>query len=169
MIEMKYYKTYYNSPLGKLTLVSDGSSLVGLWVEGQKYFEGTIDREVVKKDNLSIFRKTKSWLERYFKGERPLISELSLSPRGSSFRQEVWNILCSIPYGKTVTYKEIAKRLGRDSMSAQAVGGAVGHNPISIIIPCHRVIGSDGSMVGYAGGIERKVWLLKHEGVSVSS
>lgn len=166
---MKYYKTHYNSPLGRLTLVSDGSSLIGLWIEGQKYFEGTIDEEVVKKDNLSIFRKTKSWLERYFKGERPLISELSLSSRGSSFRQEVWNILCNIPYGKTVTYKEIAKRLGRGSMSAQAVGGAVGHNPISIIIPCHRVIGSDGSMVGYAGGIERKVWLLKHEGVSVSS
>ncbi|NLZ24310.1 methylated-DNA--[protein]-cysteine S-methyltransferase [Candidatus Dojkabacteria bacterium] len=161
---MKYYKTEYQSSLGKLTLVSDGHSLVGLWIEGQKYFESTIDGEIVERDNLNIFTETKNWLDRYFKGEKPLASELSLSPKGSPFRQKVWSILCNIPYGKTVTYKEIAKKLGRDTMSAQAVGGAVGHNPISIIIPCHRVIGSDGSMVGYAGGIDRKVWLLKHEG-----
>jgi len=158
---MKYYKTYYNSPVGKLTLISDGSSLVAL------YFNETEGKEVERRDDLDIFIKTKDWLDRYFKGEKPLITELSLSPKGTSFREEVWNILSTIPYGETVTYKEVARRLNRGNMSSQAVGGAVGHNPIPIIIPCHRVIGSDGSMVGYASGIERKVWLLKHEGVDV--
>ena len=158
---MKYYKTYYNSPVGKLTLISDGSSLVAL------YFNETEGKGVERRDDLDIFIKTKDWLDRYFKGEKPLITELSLSPKGTSFREEVWNILSTIPYGETVTYKEVARRLNRGNMSSQAVGGAVGHNPIPIIIPCHRVIGSDGSMVGYASGIERKVWLLKHEGVDV--
>ncbi|NLB11890.1 methylated-DNA--[protein]-cysteine S-methyltransferase [Candidatus Dojkabacteria bacterium] len=158
---MKYYKTYYNSPVGKLTLISDGSSLVAL------YFNDTEGKGVERRDDLDIFNKTKDWLDKYFKGEKPLIRELSLSPKGTLFREEVWNILCAIPYGETVTYKEVARRLNRGNMSSQAVGGAVGHNPIPIIIPCHRVIGSDGSMVGYASGIERKVWLLKHEGVDV--
>ena len=158
---MKYYKTYYNSPVGKLTLISDGSSLVAL------YFNETEGKGVERRDDFDIFTKTKDWLDRYLKGEKPLITELSLSPKGTSFRKEVWNILSTIPYGETVTYKEVARRLNRGNMSSQAVGGAVGHNPIPIIIPCHRVIGSDGSMVGYASGIERKVWLLKHEGVDV--
>ena len=159
---MKYYKTYYNSPVGKLILISDGSSLVAL------YFNETEGRGVERSDGLGIFLKTKGWLDRYFKGEKPLIGELSLSPKGTLFREEVWNILSTIPYGETVTYKEIAERVRKKSkMSAQAVGGAVGHNPIPIIIPCHRVIGSDSSMVGYVSGIERKVWLLKHEGVDI--
>lgn len=158
---MKYYKTYYNSPVGKLILISDGSSLVAL------YFNEAEGTEVESRDDLDIFTKAKDWLDKYFKGKKPLVSELSLSPKGTLFREEVWSILCSIPYGETVSYKEVARRLNRGNMSSQAVGGAVGQNPIPIIIPCHRVIGSDGSMVGYASGIERKVWLLKHEGVDV--
>ena len=124
---------------------------------------------MIENDNLDIFKRTKKWLDRYFNGEKPQISELPLSPKGSEFRQCVWKILCEIPYGETCTYKEIAdiiaKEQGVDKMSAQAVGGAVGHNPISIIIPCHRVVGSDGSLTGYAGGIETKIKLLKLEGV----
>ena len=120
-----------------------------------------------EKDDLPVFIKVKKWLERYFNGENPSIKELPLAPQGNDFRQRVWDILCKIPYGETVTYgdiaKEIANSLGRKSMSAQAVGGAVGHNPISILIPCHRVIGVNGSLTGYAGGIERKKALLKLE------
>ena len=114
----------------------------------------------------------KSWLDRYFAGRKPDISELSLAPAGSEFRQEVWRILCEIPYGEVVTYGSIAKRMaekmGRETMSSQAVGGAVSHNPISIIIPCHRVAGADGSLTGYAGGIQTKVKLLELEGADLS-
>ena len=111
-------------------------------------------------------------LDRYFAGEKPEISELPLAPIGGEFRQAVWKILCEIPYGQVTTYGEIAKKIAaqrnRKTMSAQAVGGAVGHNPISIIIPCHRVVGSNGSLTGYAGGIDLKIKLLEHEGVDLS-
>lgn len=164
-----YYMSEYDSPLGSLTLAADGESLVGLWLEGQKYFESTIKEEARKKEELPIFTMTKNWLDSYFAGEMPVIAKLPLEPMGGEFRQEVWKLLCDIPYGQVTTYgeiaKKVAKRLGRESMSAQAVGGAVGHNPISIIIPCHRVIGTDGSLTGYAGGIDKKIWLLAHEGV----
>ena len=166
------YITYYNSILGKLTIAGDGENIIGLWIEGQKYFADTIKNEnIIKKDDISIFIKTKEWLDRYFRGERPDIKELKLSPKGSEFRQNVWKILCRIPYGQTITYgkiaKEIAKLMNKNSMSAQAIGNAVGHNPISIIIPCHRVVGTNGGLTGYAGGIDKKRELLELENADV--
>lgn len=165
------YKSYYNSPIGKFLLVANNDSLLGLWLEGQKYFPSKLNNflndEIIEEDNLDILVKTKNWLDRYFNKEKPEISELKLAPVGNEFRQKVWDILCDIPYGKTVTYGEIAKKvaikMNRKSMSAQAVGNAVGHNPISIIIPCHRVVGKHGNLTGYAGGIENKIKLLEIE------
>lgn len=161
------YRTDYESPLGRVTLASDGESIVGLWLEGQKYFGDTVNREMHREDRLAIFAKTRDWLDRYFRGEKPAIAEILLAPAGNRFRQEVWKILCDIPYGEVMTYgaiaRMIAERLGREKMSAQAVGGAVGHNPVSIIIPCHRVVGANGSLTGYAGGIRTKIRLLEHE------
>lgn len=166
-----YYTTKYSSPLGVITLASDGRALSGLWLEGQKYFGGTIGEKLIVDESLSIFYDTKNWLDRYFAGKRPEISDLPLAPAGGEFRQNVWKILCGIPYGQVTTYGEIAKKMaekmGRTSMSGQAVGGAVGHNPISIIIPCHRVVGANGSLTGYAGGIDKKIRLLEHEGVNM--
>ena len=166
------YITYYDSILGKLTIASGGENIIALWIEGQKYFADTIKNEnIIKKDDISIFIKTKEWLDRYFRGERPDIKELKLSPKGSEFRQNVWKILCRIPYGQTITYgkiaKEIAKLMNKNSMSAQAIGNAVGHNPISIIIPCHRVVGTNGGLTGYAGGIDKKRELLELENADV--
>ena len=167
-----YYLTEYESPLGLLTLASDGESLVGLWIEGQKYFCPSVSEEMERKDELLVFEAARDWLDRYFAGERPSVSEISLRPVGGEFRQQVWEILCEIPYGSVITYGEIARKMavkmGREKMSAQAVGGAVGHNPISIIIPCHRVVGSNGSLTGYAGGIDKKIKLLEHEGVDMT-
>lgn len=169
-----YYKTKYNSPVGEITLACDEKeNLCGLWLEEQKYFQDTINEEMIENNTLKIFEKTRIWLDRYFKGEKPEISELPLSPIGNDFRQRVWQILCEIPYGKVYTYGQIAKIIAKEKgisrMSAQAVDGAVGHNPISIIIPCHRVVGSNGSLTGYAGGIETKIKLLEHEGVNMNS
>lgn len=159
----------YNSNLGTLTLAADGNKLIGLWIEGQKYFLSTIEKAVTLDDSNTTIVKAKDWLDRYFRGERPSVSELKLAPSGSEFRRAVWKILCGIPYGEVITYGEIAKLIARQnglsSMSAQAVGNAVGHNPISIIIPCHRVVGTNGSLTGYAGGIDKKIYLLRHEGV----
>lgn len=167
-----YYSTVYSSPIGAITLASDGASLAGLWLEGQKYHGSTIPEPMTEKSTLPIFDATKKWLNRYFAGEKPAISELPLTPIGSDFRQSVWRILCEIPYGEVITYGDIAKkmaaRMGRESMSGQAVGGAVGHNPISIIIPCHRVVGAGGSLTGYAGGIQTKIKLLELEGADVA-
>lgn len=161
------YRTDYESPLGRVTLASDGESIVGLWLEGQKYFGDTVNGEMHREDRLAIFAKTRDWLDRYFRGEKPAIAEILLAPAGNRFGQEVWKILCDIPYGEVMTYgaiaRMIAERLGREKMSAQAVGGAVGHNPVSIIIPCHRVVGANGSLTGYAGGIRTKIRLLEHE------
>ena len=165
------YKTYYESPVGKLFIASDGENIIGLCIEGQKYYLDNIEQEGIVKDNLEIFDKTRNWLYRYFKQEKPEISELSLKPEGNLFRQCVWNFLCKIPYGETITYgdlaKKVAKKLNKPSMSAQAVGNAVGHNPISIIIPCHRVVGKNGSLTGYAGGIDKKIKLLEIENVNM--
>lgn len=166
-----YYKTYYMSPVGKLTLASDGKNLVGLWIEGQKYFQSTLPDDCTETETAEgfVLERAKKWLDRYFAGEKPDISELPLAPAGSEFRRMIWKLLCEIPYGEVTTYGELARKaaalMGKRSMSAQAVGGAVGHNPISIIIPCHRVIGTDGSLTGYAGGIDKKIKLLKLEGV----
>lgn len=167
---MKQYIWKYTSPFGQMTMASDGENLIGLWFEQQKYFGATLSEDVME-EKLPVFEETIRWLERYFSGEKPEIEELSLAPHGSEFRKEVWKILCQIPYGKVITYGEIARQIakerGLERMSAQAVGGAVGHNPISVIVPCHRVIGSDGSLTGYAGGIDLKKMLLEHEGVFV--
>ena len=166
------YKTYYNSPLGKLLIVSDKEKLIGLWIEGQKYYLGNLEDNILEDSNLDIFVKTKKWLDKYFNKEKVDIKNIPLAPIGSEFRKNVWNILCQIPYGKTTTYgniaKEVAKTMNKNKMSAQAIGNAVGHNPISIIIPCHRVIGADGSLTGYAGGIDKKIQLLKLEGADLS-
>ena len=160
-----------DSPLGRLTLAGEGGALTGLWLEGQKYFGAGLPEGAVE-ENLPVFREARRWLDRYFAGERPAIGELPLAPAGSAFRRLVWELLREIPYGEVATYgalgREAARRMGRESMSAQAVGGAVAHNPISIIIPCHRVVGADGSLTGYAGGVERKLWLLRHEGADLS-
>ena len=167
------YVFQYISPLGKIFMASDGEALIGLWMEGQKYFLQTMGPDAQEAD-LPIFRQTAAWLDAYFAGKRPqsgngtvsnALPELPrLAPRGSEFRQRVWKLLLEIPYGEVTTYGALAEKLG-SSMSAQAVGGAVGHNPISILIPCHRVVGSDGSLTGYAGGIEKKEELLRLEGV----
>ena len=165
------YKTYYDSTIGKLLMASDGENIIGLYIEGQKYYLDKIEQECIEKDNLEIFDKTRNWLNQYFKQEKPDISELSLKPEGNIFRQCVWGCLCEIPYGETITYgelaKKVAKKLNKPSMSAQAVGNAVGHNPISIIIPCHRVVGKNGNLTGYAGGIDKKIKLLEIENVNM--
>lgn len=167
-----YYSTTYTSPVGVITLACDGDNLVGLWMEGQKYHGDTILEEMIPKNDIPIFDTAKKWLDRYFAGEKPAVSELPLAPIGGAFRQEVWRILCEIPYGEVITYGDIAKKmavkLNKQSMSSQAVGGAVGHNPVSIVIPCHRVVGSSGSLTGYAGGVGIKKKLLELEGVEVS-
>ena len=167
-----YYSTTYQSPVGLLTLASDGNNLAGLWIRGQKYHGNSIPESMSKNDGLPIFVTIKDWLDKYFAGEKPNISELPLAPIGSDFRRKIWDFLCEIPYGEVTTYGNIAKRMAslmnKESMSSQAVGGAVGHNPISIIIPCHRVVGSDGSLTGYAGGISVKIKLLELEGADMS-
>lgn len=164
-MDTSHYITEYASPVGALTLASDGNSLTGLWLRGQKYFGATLENGAENR-SIPVFEQTRQWLDRYFDGENPALS-LPLAPPGSDFRKAVWDLLLAIPYGTTTTYGDIAKKLaakiGRPSMSAQAVGGAVGHNPISIVIPCHRVVGTNGSLTGYAGGIDKKVKLLALE------
>lgn len=166
-----YYTSQYDSPLGPITLVCDDINLIGLWMERHKHFSNSTT-ELCEKNEHVILIQAKSWLNRYFNKEYPKIKELPLSPKGSTFRQEVWQILCDIPYGEVTTYKEIAdliaKKRNIPRMSAQAVGGAVGHNPISIIIPCHRVVGMKGNLVGFGGGIEKKIKLLEHEGLDMT-
>ncbi len=159
-------------PVGKMTGVCRGEALVGLWFNGQKYFQDSLKQEGVgeiPRRETRILKQTEQWLTRYFAGERPGPEELSLAPMGSPFRQEVWRLLLEIPYGSVTTYGEIAGRIaarrGLDCMSPQAVGGAVGHNPISVIIPCHRVVGAGGNLTGYAGGLLLKQTLLALEGV----
>jgi methylated-DNA-[protein]-cysteine S-methyltransferase len=167
-----FYSSEYSSPVGRIFLASNGESLVGLWIEGQKYFCNTVTEDMTEKSGLPVFTASKKWLDRYFSGSNPPIFGLAITPCGTMFRKAVWNALCKIPYGKVTTYGNIAKvvaaRINRPGMSAQAVGGAVGHNPVSIIIPCHRVVGSNGSLTGYAGGIDKKIKLLELEGVDMS-
>ena len=159
------YTTFYESPIGRMLLAADDTGLTGLWFEGQKYFARCLDRETEEKE-LPVFAEAKRWLDIYFSGKEPDFTP-PLHFIGTDFQKEVWEILCAIPYGQTMTYGAIADRLakkrGLSRMSAQAVGGAVGHNNLSIIVPCHRVVGSDGSLTGYAGGIERKTFLLNLE------
>lgn len=152
-------------PLGEILLAADDTGLTGLWFEGAKYYGSSLDREYEER-NMPVFEETRRWLQIYFSGEEPdFMPPLHL--QGTPFQLEVWKILGEIPYGETTTYGWIAKRIAGDrgvpGMSAQAVGGAVGHNPVSIIVPCHRVLGADGSLTGYAGGIDRKISLLRLE------
>ena len=164
------YIYHYSSPLGGITIASNGIEITGLWFDGQKYFADTLSK-VHEEKALPVFDETKKWLDIYFNGTPPDFTP-PLSMNTTPFRKAVWNILLGIPFGKTITYGEIskiiAKQFGIDKMSAQAVGGSVGHNSISLIIPCHRVVGTNGSLTGYAGGLEKKVWLLTMEKVNLS-
>ena len=161
---MAYISTYH-SPLGGILLAADEAGLTGLWFAGQKYFANTLPEEHIPQET-NILTEAKAWLDVYFSGKAPHFTP-PLHPAGSAFRQAVWQILLQIPYGQTITYGEIARKISKlkntSHMSAQAVGGAVGHNAISIIIPCHRVIGANGSLTGYAGGIDKKAALLELE------
>lgn len=194
--ELMIYKKLYDSPLGEILILGDLEGILGIYFEGQREFDDLINNKEIKNFELKdknlkgkslfneknkvsgedicenkIFDETKKWLDIYFSREEPKFTP-KLNIRGSEFRKDVWEILLEIPYGKTLTYKAIAERLvmsGKyERMSAQAVGGAVGHNPISIIIPCHRVVGASGSLTGYAGGLDRKVKLLELEGVNMN-
>ena len=144
--------TSYASPIGPLTISSDGIAITGLWM----------DLPGVRRDQLPVFAAARRWLDRYFTGSQPAPRELPLSPAGTAFQRQVWELLLDVPWGTTATYGEIARQLGKPQ-ACQAVGQAVGRNPIAIIIPCHRIIGADGSLTGYAGGLEMKRWLLNHE------
>lgn len=159
------YISRYNSPLGAILLAADDTGLTGLWFEGQKYFSAGLDDKCEERE-LPVFETAKHWLDIYFSGKEPDFTP-PLNFIGTEFQKEVWEMLLTIPYGRTMSYGEIAKRIagkrGTEHLSAQAVGGAVGHNRISVIVPCHRVVGSNGSLTGYAGGIDKKIKLLELE------
>lgn len=184
------YRSIYKSPLGKILILFDEDTLLGLYFEGQKEFHDLIKDEEVKNfnerevfnevekfnnkseiENNKILEETKKWLNIYFSGEEPNFTP-KLKLEGTEFRRDVWKILLEIPYGETLTYKDIANKLMAskkyERMSSQAIGGAVGANPISLIIPCHRVVGTSGSLTGYAGGLVRKLKLLELEGIDVN-
>lgn len=165
------YIYHYKSPLGGITMASDGRSLIGLWFDGQKYFADVLGGEYEER-KLPVFEATTGWLDIYFSGKEPDYTP-PLFMKTSDFRKEVWEILLTIPYGHTMTYGEIAKKIaakkGLSKMSAQAVGGAVGHNSISLVIPCHRVVGTNGSLTGYAGGIQKKRALLELENADIKN
>lgn len=165
------YIYHYESLLGDITMVSNGTELTGLWIEGQKY-SNEIMRERCEEKLLPVFKDTVRWLDIYFSGRKPDFRP-SIALKTTPFRKRVCEIMLTISYGKTMTYGEIAKMIAAEKgiakMSAQAVGGAVGHNPISIIVPCHRVVGANGSLTGYAGGIDKKIRLLELEKADLSS
>lgn len=165
------YTSEYTSPLGALTLAGDGEALTGLWFNGQKYFGSTLPASAERRE-LPLFTEVKErWLTPYFAGQQPTFIP-PLRYDATPFRKAVCDVMLTIPYGSTMTYGQIAAQvaaqMGRAHMSAQAVGGAVGHNPISLIIPCHRVVGTNGSLTGYAGGVVRKVQLLELEGADMT-
>lgn len=161
-----YYSSKYNSKVGLITLICDGEYLTNLYIENQKYKLKTC----IENNNLQIFKDTKKWLDKYFNGDIPTIN-IKIKLEGTPFQKEVWNILTKIPYGKTITYKDIGLTIfnnrDKNKIPYQAIGQAVGKNPISIIIPCHRVIGSNGNLTGYNGGIEIKEKLLKIENIDI--
>lgn len=160
------FRHHYASPLGRLTLASDGQALTGLWMEGQLHFPPRA--EAWPLTPLPVFSQTAAWLDEYFQGHAPLAPLPPLAPEGTPFQQAVWQLLRQIPWGTTVTYGQLARQLAarhhRPLPAAQAVGHAVGRNPLSLVIPCHRVVGARGQLTGYAGGLARKRWLLEHEG-----
>ncbi len=161
---MEYIK-WIETPLGRALLSSDGESLTGFWFEDQKYFAATLEDERCEKE-LPIFDRTQEWLDIYFQGKCPDFMP-PMAPKGSAFRKKVWEYLCAVPYGQVTTYgaiaQQMAEAMGRQTMSGQAVGGAVSHNPISLLIPCHRVVGANNSLTGYAGGLEKKLRLMALE------
>ena len=151
------------SPVGNLLLTSNGSAVTGLWLEGQKYYARTVQEPTRENPDDPALRQAQAWLAAYFAGELPLPPLPPLDPAGTPFQRRVWKLLQAIPYGSTTTYGTLARKLGLSPASARAVGSTVGHNPISILIPCHRVLGADGRLTGYAGGLERKRFLLELE------
>ena len=159
------YTYHYTSPIGGITMASNGESLTGLWFDGQKYFASTLLQRHMEKQ-LPVFDRTCEWLDLYFSGKGPDFMP-PVFMYVSNFRRDVYEILMTIPFGETMTYKEVAGLIAKKhriiSMSAQAVGGAIAHNPISLVIPCHRVIGTNGKLTGYAGGLDKKEWLLNME------
>ena len=165
------YLHHYDSPLGAITVASDGASVTGLWFDGQKYYGSTLGPAREEKD-LPIFAQTDKWLDLYFRGKEPDFTP-PVYVHTTVFRGSVFEVLLTIPYGKTMTYGQIAQLVSKEKRialrSARAVGGAVAHNPISLLIPCHRVVGADGSLTGYAGGIERKIKLLELEKADLSA
>ncbi len=160
------YYCKFKSNIGLLYLISDGSHLCGCYLEGQKFFPDNLDAYEFNEE-LEIFNTAKLWLNSYFNNEKPSLDNISIKLIGSDFRKKIWSLLKDIPYGEVVTYKYLSKKIaelqGKNTMSAQAVGGAIGHNPLLIFIPCHRVIGADGSLTGYAAGLENKKYLLEFE------
>ena len=165
------YTRHYDSPLGGILLAADEEGLTGLWFDGQKYFARTLSKDCAERET-AILSEAKRWLDVYFSGREPDFTP-PLHPEGSAFQRAVWALLLEIPYGETTTYGALAQRLaekqGLNHMSAQAVGGAVGHNDISLIIPCHRVVGASGSLTGYAGGVDKKIKLLELERADMKS
>ena len=166
-----YYSTYLQSPIGELLLVSNSHSLIGVWLSGQKYFARNLSSSPIANDNCTILQNTKQLLNQYFKNQQPNFNSLPLAPQGTDFQKAVWEMLLAIPYGRITTYgniaKHLAQKLNKPQLSAQAVGNAIAHNPISIIIPCHRVLSAKGEMAGYAGGIANKQYLLQLEGINL--
>ncbi|NQI70654.1 methylated-DNA--[protein]-cysteine S-methyltransferase [Streptococcus suis] len=155
-----YVKTIYQSPLGAMSLVAGDKGLRGAWFEGQKYFERGLDEKPVLGSH-PILDQTSLLLDAYFSGEQVDFSDLPLEPVGTDFQEKVWALLKEIPHGQTTSYGQLARQLGLGS--GQAVGGAIGRNPYSIIVPCHRVLNQKGQLTGYAGGLDKKIWLLQHE------
>lgn len=167
-----YYYYFYNSPVGKLTIASNETSIVGLWLEHQRFYMDVLEGKEYQEHETEAIKLAENWLDQYFNNQKPEIDGLPIEFIGSDFQKQIWKKLAQIPYGKVVTYGDIAKQIARQKgiklMSAQAVGGAVGRNPISIIIPCHRVVGANGNLTGYSGGVEIKAKLLAFEGVDLS-
>lgn len=168
------YTLKYSAPPGDIVVACDGRALTGLWFEGQKYFGDTLPEHYEEKEagELSVLSEAKRWLDIYFSGRDPGFTPQLALDQMTEFRRQVCEIMLDIPFGETMTYGQIAERVaqmrGLSSMSSQAVGGAVGHNPVSLIIPCHRVVGTNGSLTGYAGGLDKKIALLRLEGADMS-
>ncbi|MGT2887733.1 methylated-DNA--[protein]-cysteine S-methyltransferase [Streptococcus didelphis] len=156
---MTLYKCIYLSPIGRISLIATDKVLLGAWFEGQSHFEAHIS-ETPQDEKNQLLQEACQWLDAYFKGENPSVPSF-LSGQGTAFQKQVWQQLEKIPYGQTSTYATIAEQI--NSLSARAVGGAIGKNPLSIFVPCHRVLASNGKMTGYAAGIDKKIWLLEHE------
>lgn len=154
---------FYLSPVGELLIAASDGVLTGVWMEGQRFYANTLPPSDAKSEDDAVLQAAKNYLAAYFSGEKPSLGTLALAPAGTAFQKKVWRLLCDIPYGETVTYGTLAERMGGSRCSARSIGMAVSRNPIAILLPCHRVLGKNGGLTGYAGGIERKAWLLRFE------